>query len=1194
MALFLESGKRFLFLTILNLVSFYAYAQSPCETRDRNALIAFYNALDGPNWVNNTNWNTAAPLNTWYGVTTNASGCVIGIDFISTNSPGGNGLYGTLPNEIGDLVDLQRLDLVNHNIYGVIPDAIGNLVNLEFLDLRNNQLSGDLPGSMGNLTKLESLLLTSNQFTGSIPDSLENLSELEVFLASENQFSGTLPEFLGSLTNLRQLWLGNNQFKGSIPTSYFNLSNLEGLLLSFNQLSGTLPDLWGGLVNLTGLGLNNNNLTGQIPSSMSQLGNLYNLNLSDNQFTGNVPPSFQNLTDLGAFYIANNQLEGRIPNLTGLPILDFRFQGNSFQFGDFENEFNYYSNNLSYFLDNPQSKLGLEETRVIAEGGSTTLSVSSSGSANSYQWFKDGVPLTNGGGVSGSTTDTLTLSNALASDDGVYHCEVQSSIVTDLVLLSNDITVQILTGPCEPRDRAALIALYNALDGPNWINNTNWNTAAPLNTWYGVTTDSNGCVIEIDLNPTNTAGGNNGLTGTLPDELGYLLNLQFLDLTHQNIMGPIPNTLGNLRELRWLEMDNNQLTGPIPGTFGYLTNMEFLSIRSNQLTGPLPDEIGNMSALGYLILDGNQISGEIPVSIGNLSNLEIVWLFENEFTGAIPSSIQNLGQLSQLLLNDNQLSGEIPDIWTSLPNMVGIWLDNNMLTGEIPPSIFQLSQLEQLALQDNQLSGIISSDFQYLTSLVSLYVGNNNFTGEIPAELGTISTLENLGIYQTQISGEIPPELGLLSNLRILWLLENNLTGTLPESLTGLYNLQQLHVGDNQLNGTVPADLNQLSNLESLGINNNLFDGPIPDFSQTSLDVFVFENNRFQFGDFEAQFDNYANNLSIFVDNPQAKIDEIKTINGNIGENVTLTTTASGSQNHYQWFKNGVPIPNAPDSPILTISNLRDSDQGVYYVEVTSDIVIDLTLIRHDITLIVGCQIQKADVFEDVVACGGFVLPLLSSGNAYYTESNGMGIELLPGQEIDQSQMVYIYKGQEGCFDQTNFLIIIVEEVIVDFLSDVFECENYELPELVYGNYFSEPSGQGTPYFPGDIINTSRTIYIYQDNGICSDESYFTIYMDKELCEEPEEELVLFPKFFTPNNDGTNDVWKMNPQEDYVIVGYIYIYDRYGKLLKQMDALTGYWDGTYNGREMPASSYWFRFENSEDEETQNGYFALVR
>lgn len=82
-----------------------------------------------------------------------------------------------------------------------------------------------------------------------------------------------------------------------------------------------------------------------------------------------------------------------------------------------------------------------------------------------------------------------------------------------------------------------------------------------------------------------------------------------------------------------------------------------------------------------------------------------------------------------------------------------------------------------------------------------------------------------------------------------------------------------------------------------------------------------------------------------------------------------------------------------------------------------------------------------------------------------------------------------------------------------------------------------------------------------------------------------------FPKFFTPNGDGYNDTWK--PQEPVAsLVNYVYIFDRYGKLLKRLGRNES-WNGEFNGRPMPSDDYWFRSESTTLEKI-TGHFSLIR
>ena len=180
--------------------------------------------------------------------------------------------------------------------------------------------------------------------------------------------------------------------------------------------------------------------------------------------------------------------------------------------------------------------------------------------------------------------------------------------------------------PRELTDRDALVALYEATDGPNWENNTNWLSDAPLGTWYGVKTDESGRATELDLE-------SNWLSGEIPPELGSLSNLVGLRLTNNQLTGEIPTRLGALTNLEGLHLDYNQLTGEIPPELGSLSNLVGLRLTNNQLTGEIPTRLGALTNLEGLYLNDNQLTGEIPPELGALTNLEWLHLANNQLTG---------------------------------------------------------------------------------------------------------------------------------------------------------------------------------------------------------------------------------------------------------------------------------------------------------------------------------------------------------------------------------------------------------------------------------------------------------------------------------------------------------------------------------------------------------------------------------
>ncbi len=166
-------------------------------------------------------------------------------------------------------------------------------------------------------------------------------------------------------------------------------------------------------------------------------------------------------------------------------------------------------------------------------------------------------------------------------------------------------------------DRAELAALYHEMGGANWTDSTNWLSDAHIGEWYGVTTDPDGRVTELDLYE-------NGLSGNIPSGLGNLTNLKALFLRNNRLSGQIPPELGNLANLAALSLSNNQLTGQIPPELGNLANMTALVLSNNQLTGQIPSSLGNLNNLTYLELRGNRLTGCVP---GGLND---VWY--NDFT----------------------------------------------------------------------------------------------------------------------------------------------------------------------------------------------------------------------------------------------------------------------------------------------------------------------------------------------------------------------------------------------------------------------------------------------------------------------------------------------------------------------------------------------------------------------------------
>jgi len=286
--------------------------------------------------------------------------------------------------------------------------------------------------------------------------------------------------------------------------------------------------------------------------------------------------------------------------------------------------------------------------------------------------------------------------------------------------------------------------------------------------------------------------------------------------------------------------------------------------------------------------------------------------------------------------------------------------------------------------------------------------------------------------------------------------------------------------------------------------------------------------------------------------------------------------------------------------------------------------------------------------------CVTYLLPTITDGN-YFTATNGTGTLLNAGEVITNTQTVYIYANDGTCSSETSFIVTIHPLPAVDQSLDIQECGQYILPPLTNGNYFTGTGGTGTALSAGDSINTSQTLYIYATNGFCTDETNFdiviipiipfTLALDNLTITNQNDVLITMeelgliyeyqldgldfqpnnyfydldagihaltvkdsngceihgiyfyitifniPHYFTPNGDSYHDFWQV--EDSAHTIQSIAIYDRYGKILKQLNPNSIGWDGTFNGTNLPSDDYWYIITLINKEQIR-GHFSLRR
>jgi Leucine-rich repeat (LRR) protein len=490
-----------------------------------------------------------------------------------------NELSGSIPAQLGSLSALTSLSLWGNQLSGAIPPEIGNLSALTTLQLYDNQLSGSIPAQVGNLSALTALQLYKNELSGSIPPALGNLSTLNQLLLYENELSGEIPGELGAIAGLNDIRLNNNQLSGEIPAGLGNLNGLLYLYLNHNQLSGEIPTALGNAQWLRDLRLDHNQLTGAIPAEIGALTRLRYLRLDNNELAGTIPQSIMDLNDAPG---------GPMPPAPGNPgpeVPDgdahFQIQANKFTFADFP------LSGTTSIVYAPQDSVDVSVSQAVGIGELLILLADidrGTTPACKYQWYKDGVPLTDAPTENGYT-DTITVSGA--ADAGSYHYTITHDALPALTLTSRLQEVVFLR-PIQQSQKEALIAFYNSTDGDHWTNipeEKKWKqegqSGHEARNWEGITIDENGKVVQIDLQ-------DKGLRGTVPEEISALSSLRVLDLSHNMLQGEVPIHLARLDNLEELYLNNNEFEGYMDLEFSVMPNIRVMALQHNDLVS-IPD-----------------------------------------------------------------------------------------------------------------------------------------------------------------------------------------------------------------------------------------------------------------------------------------------------------------------------------------------------------------------------------------------------------------------------------------------------------------------------------------------------------------------------------------------------------------------------------------------------------------------------
>ncbi|KAM3271556.1 hypothetical protein ACQJBY_042013 [Aegilops geniculata] len=318
-----------------------------------------------------------------------------------------------------------------------------------------------------------------------------------------------------------------------------------------------------------------------------------------------------------------------------------------------------------------------------------------------------------------------------------------------------------------------------------------------------------------------------GPNGHIPQFLGSMDNLRYLNLSAIPFTGSVPSQLGNLSKLQHLDLGEGY-SGMYSEDITWLTKLpllQYLSMSTINLSriADWPRPLNMLPSLRVINLAGCSLdtaSQSLPYL--NLTKLEKLDLSSNNLGHSIASSwFWKVTNLKHLSLRATQLFGKFPDALGNMTSLKVLDLAFNNLnkTENLQSLLKNLCCLEILDLSKNVMNGNIGALMEGLPEcaqekLLELHFSENNFIGTLPNFIGEFSSLSMLDLSRNNLVGPIPPGLWNLTRLTILDLSWNQLNGNVPTEICSLKNLVSLRLSNNRLGGAITEG--HFANLKSL------------------------------------------------------------------------------------------------------------------------------------------------------------------------------------------------------------------------------------------------------------------------------------------------------------------------------------------------------------------------------------------